>query len=65
MMLTSFPPVASLVTSLMQLRTTWLGMVPPTLGWALLHQLAIKKMPLQTYLMEEVPLLSFLILSRL
>lgn len=29
-------------------RTTYQGTEPPTEGWALVHQLAIKKMPPQT-----------------
>lgn len=33
---------------LVQTRTTCLGMVPPTVGWAPLYQLAIKTMPRRT-----------------
>lgn len=30
---------------LIQLRTTYLGLAPPTVGWSFLHQLAINEMP--------------------
>ena len=48
-----------------QPRPTCLGMVPPTVAWALPHQPVIKKMPSRTCpqasLMEAVPHLSFLL----
>lgn len=35
----------SLAQALIQPRNTCLGMVPPTVGWTLLHQLTMKKIP--------------------
>lgn len=41
----SFLSITQLGCFLIQLRISYLRVVPPTVGWALLNQLAIKKMP--------------------
>ena len=46
-------------TFLIQLRSTCLGLVPPTVGWTLHHQLAIKKMLHRPVWNSSVEMLSY------
>jgi hypothetical protein len=58
MLLTGIVSVSSSTTFVIQHRYTGIGLVMPTVGWAFLHQLAIKKMPyrhdLKVNLIEKI-----------